>query len=868
MTEHGPNNDQESGQHLVDLAVEIDEQLKNMPASSDKVSSIQIPEDRVSGLTEEELIELKAASSVLAFLGQVRSDITRLSGDSVANDEGSATRDEPVTDDVPPGQTMGRFEIVETLGQGGFARVFRAFDPLLDREIALKIPRPEALSSEEARARFIQEGKAVATLNHPAIVTVFEAGNFGPILYIACALCPGETLADWQAESSSAIPVKEAAAVVARLAEAIHHAHQRGIIHRDLKPSNVMIDAKVAGSDTLASRLRITDFGLAKHLHRESGKPNTLTIDGSVVGTPAYMSPEQVRCEPDVGPASDVFSLGVILHELLTGSAPHQKGSITATIRAVESETVPSLRRSRSEIPEALDAICQKCLEKTPGDRYESAFALAEDLNCFLNDRPVSARPAGPLKRLAKWAKRNPVIAISIGVTFASLVAGIATSWAMYRQSDRDRIAAVKATEAKSEALDLAQTRMKEMNEQMDLLAGIFDSLESDQSGNFDSLELRKSLKKNLVSASEQTFESDTDPLLRSRLAARLGHALSRLGGKESRDITTRAMELARQHELPEHELYVLEYYVAESHSADFQKIIDMLEPKLDQIVASDNVDELKKVAVMDLLIYAYSNLKTPKRVLAVQQRLFDYQKMMREKYLGDDLVDDERGQQSAIRDYFQSSKFIRTEAISRFHLAESRFNLDRSEANLNELLEARQWIEKQLTPHDWTSVAASYLVAKILGNEHQPEKAIEIGEAAYRNSVEKFDRGHYQSITASNSLVEICLLNPDAAICKRRIREFAEQAEEECDLHSKFAEASAQAIQILANVASAYAQLGDHDKAIKVQRENLKSAETHFGKDDALTKSQQAKLDELILQGRQQEPVKVKDAASPSGEK
>jgi len=329
MTTPDPNVDS-AGKRLVDLAVELDEQLKNTPANVDEPSAIKLHKDRVSDLTDEELSELSEASEVLTFLNQVRGDMSMLAFDSQTSD----------VDNSSLGESLGRFQIRKALGQGGFARVFHAFDPLLDRDVALKIPRPETLGSAEARLRFVREGKAAATLSHPAIVAVYEAGAFGPIHYIASALCSGETLCDWQAMQNESICVRDAAAIVARLSDAIHHAHQRGIIHRDLKPSNIMIDTEDFNSvnESIVQRLRITDFGLAKEF--ESEQSMTLTIDGSVVGTPAYMSPEQVRCEPGIGPATDVYSLGVVLHELLTGAPPHKRNSITATIRAIEVDSL------------------------------------------------------------------------------------------------------------------------------------------------------------------------------------------------------------------------------------------------------------------------------------------------------------------------------------------------------------------------------------------------------------------------------------------------------------------------------------------------------------------------------------------------
>jgi WD40 repeat protein len=328
---------------------------------------------------------------------------------------------------LPPLSQLGRFELRRELGHGAFGVVWLAHDPQLRRDVALKVPRVEALVSVAARQRFLREARAAAGLDHPNVVPVFEAGEVGSICYIASAYCPGSTLAHWLKQREEPVPAKEAALLVATLAEAVEHAHRRGVVHRDLKPSNVLLetlaegaaDRKVSGAG-LGFVPRITDFGLAKLQVESEGAQ---TQSGAIVGTPAYMAPEQAGGRNrEVGPAADTYALGAILYELLTGRPPFLAETVLDILVQVRAaEPVPP-GQLRARLPRDLETICLKCLHKDPARRYGSAQALAEDLRRFLAGEPIQARPVGWVERALKWVKRRPVTAALLGVSVTAVL--------------------------------------------------------------------------------------------------------------------------------------------------------------------------------------------------------------------------------------------------------------------------------------------------------------------------------------------------------------------------------------------------------------------------------------------------------------
>ena len=221
---------------------------------------------------------------------------------------------------------MGRFEVVRELGRGGFGIVFLAFDPLLCREVALKLPAPQVVVTPGLCDRFLREARAAAGLSHPNLVNVYETGAWGVAAYIAIEYCPGETLAAWLQNRAEPVPVTSAATLVATLARALDYAHNQGVIHRDLKPSNIVLVANPGSSSAPSGAVdlgalvpKITDFGLAKLIESDPAE----TRSTAILGTPIYMAPEQAESRlGDIGPHTDVYALGVTLYEMLTGRVP------------------------------------------------------------------------------------------------------------------------------------------------------------------------------------------------------------------------------------------------------------------------------------------------------------------------------------------------------------------------------------------------------------------------------------------------------------------------------------------------------------------------------------------------------------------
>ncbi len=297
---------------------------------------------------------------------------------------------------------LGDYQLQRVIGRGGMGVVYLAVQQNLDRKVAVKMIRSGALASEAEVTRFYIEAKAAAALEHQNIVSIYQFGHLAGHHYFSMELVPGTDLA--KKINESVLSPHEAARYVRDVARAIHHAHQRGVLHRDLKPANVLID--------LDDQVRITDFGLAKQIDSDS----SVTGSGAAIGTPSYMAPEQASGNSDrASAASDVYSLGAILFAAICGRPPFQNESTVQTLMQVVHQTPPSLRTLCDGVPEDIETIVEKCLEKSPARRYPSAKALAEDLDAFMEGRPIQAKPHGLFDRIWHWLHRVPLVAALAG---------------------------------------------------------------------------------------------------------------------------------------------------------------------------------------------------------------------------------------------------------------------------------------------------------------------------------------------------------------------------------------------------------------------------------------------------------------------
>jgi eukaryotic-like serine/threonine-protein kinase len=416
---------------------------------------------------------LQALASMMRLLGlAAEPDPTGCSSGETVVPEGSSTTtgSECSGLDVDPAGParsvrIPGYEVLGELGRGGMGVVYLARQISLNRVVALKEILIGDHASPSQLARFRQEGLTVARLRHPNIVQVYEVGEHDGLPFITFEYIRGSSLD--RKLTGEPMPSSQAAALIAALARGVSVAHEIGIVHRDLKPGNILLDDQLPGVPGLGVP-KVTDFGLAKLVNDQSG----LTQTDTVLGSPSYMAPEQAEGKTrEVGPAADIYALGAILYELLTGRPPFRGATVLDTIQQVKadepvppSQLVPGLHRDA-------ETIALKCLQKDPSRRYSTAGAVADDLDRFLRGDPIAARPIGPWERGGRWCRRYPAVAGLLFAVSASLLLGSLGSLGFALQANSQRRLAERARENEASQRRVAQRQLVELSASSGLAA-------------------------------------------------------------------------------------------------------------------------------------------------------------------------------------------------------------------------------------------------------------------------------------------------------------------------------------------------------------------------------------------------------------
>ncbi len=396
-----------------DLSEPSDAAQPKCAACATQVIGDERPTEHIPSASATEILPLSATDQTLIMNRETGRDTDHgsLTVDFVPTSNGTL----PVisgdtVDATAKARNLGRFRVISVLGHGSFGTVYRAYDPLLDREVALKVPRFSA-DDRAMLERFHREAKSAARLHHPNIVALYESGETEDGPYLAAEFVDGVPLSQLLREKRH--DLRSVVDWVRQIAEGLHYAHSEGVIHRDVKPANIMMNH--------ANRPQVMDFGLAK---RDADIESGMTVEGQIVGTPTYMSPEQARGSiATVGTHSDQYSVGVVLYEMLCGRVPFVGDPWTVISHVANvRENPPAPRSLRPDLPPDLEACCLKALEKDPASRYSSLQVLADDLDHWLKGLPLVARPMGPVERLLRWCRKNQLVAGLVGTVALMII--------------------------------------------------------------------------------------------------------------------------------------------------------------------------------------------------------------------------------------------------------------------------------------------------------------------------------------------------------------------------------------------------------------------------------------------------------------
>lgn len=376
----------------------------------------------------------------------------------------------PAISEYQNGDRIDHYEVISQLGKGGSGTVYECVDTQMGRHVAVKVlNQPSFFSARQAR--YEREARTLARLDHPWIVKAFEIKSHHYPPYIVMELVAGGT--SKKLIKSGPIDPLLAARLVAGVARAVQHAHDHNILHRDIKPANLLLVESAIGEKNRAEliTLKVSDFGLARPMENDS----RLTTTDNIMGTPAYMSPEQARGnQAKVGPTSDIYSLGVVLYEYLIGKPPLVAESAVQTLRLVNEVEPVAPRQILPGIPIDLDTICMKCLRKGPSERYTTAGDLADDLDRFLQKRPILARPIGPAARLYRWVRRNPNLAATIGTSLLLLTSLVGLSIRFAMIQNQMRLEAERNTTLFKQSEEKARNAAQDAADERDFARNLF----------------------------------------------------------------------------------------------------------------------------------------------------------------------------------------------------------------------------------------------------------------------------------------------------------------------------------------------------------------------------------------------------------
>jgi serine/threonine protein kinase/lipopolysaccharide biosynthesis regulator YciM len=725
---------------------------------------------------------------------------------------------EPATS-TPP--TIPGYEITGLLGEGGMGVVYKARHLRLNRLVALKLVQGGVHGRRAHLERFLTEAQAVATLQHPNIVQIYEAGEHDGLPYVALEYVEGGSLQ--QRLQDSPISPLETASLVGTLARAVQAAHARGIVHRDLKPANILLATD--------GKPKIADFGLAKRLDASDVQTRT----GEVLGTPSYMAPEQATGTPrDIGFPTDVYALGAILYECLTGRPPFKGSSALETLEQVRTQEPVPPSRLQPKTPRDLETICLKSLEKAPPKRYPSAAELADDLRRFQNGEPIRARPTPPWRRLAKWARRRPALA----TLAATLLLGLATVSALAFGLAKANLTLKHTNEELLQANEAEQRARKSAEEVANFVWGAFESPDPSRDGR--TITIAEVLAR-AAAQIERDFQSQ--PALSGQLAIVIGKTYHGLGlPHEAVTLLERGSELLRLHlgENDERTIVATDdlanaYFAA----GQFDKAAQAHERALEQFLLLRGENHKNTLAVMNNLAQAYQAAGKLEQARPVLEKTLEKMKSL----YGEDHPDTlstmtnlgfvyEKGRQVSLALQIHQEAFDRVSirlgpkhpqtlaTMNNLAIAHQRLgNLIKAEELFGRLLEAARDTLGDDHPNVLQTMAN---LASVFYDAKRFNEAIPLSEIVIARSRVKLGERHPSTLRAMAGLADSYKA---AGQLEKAIPVYEEVLE---GRRAKLGNEHPQTLLLMNRIGELYCQLGEFDKAESILRECLELCQRH----------------------------------------